>query len=388
MATLRPLRTFRRAGLALVLLLAVACFEAPVTESLRLRFLPEGPVIVTSSVELNPLAQEGERNPALDRRLADLRRDLLEGLDPWARRFDSIKPVAERFTWEKRLGQLTGARRSAVLDEPAALHDLFADTALSFSYEVREDGVAELTIVPGAPTQATRKQRRDLERALDEWSARIAEYLAATADLYRWLDDNPGRARACMLELFGDVLDEKSLPTEEEGEPEELSAEEQKRVDRVKEAMSEVFDVLLIPKGQDRSLDELSHLVYDSFPAPLTVQLPGEPLEVEGFEPSGDEKNRIWSVDTPGLWSALRSLEERWVAPDPVLVYVKHKRTNAEGLDLSALMDAPRRVVQPLPNSLEVKRAIEKGLKPAAAVYRAVWKTTPQSEDEEFSWEE
>jgi hypothetical protein len=383
MAALRS----RRAGLALALLLLAACFETPVTESVRLRFLPDGPVIVTSSVEINPLAGEEERNPALDRRLADLRRDLLEGLDPWTRRFEASKPVAERFAWEKRLGQLTGARRSVLLDEPAALHDLFADTSLSVTYEIREDGLAELTIVPGVPAQATRKQRQDLERALDEWSAHIAEYLAATADLYEWLDANPGRVRICMLELFGDVLDEESLPSAEEGEPEELSAEEKKRVDRVQEAMSDVFDVLLIPKGQDRSLDELSHLVYDPFPAPLTVQLPGEPLEVEGFAPSG-EKDRVWTVDTPGLWFALRALEERWVAPDPVLVYVEHKGAHAKGLDLSALMDAPRRVVQPLPNSLEVKRIIEERLKPAAAVYRAVWKTTPRSEDEEFSWED
>jgi hypothetical protein len=93
-------------------------------------------------------------------------------------------------------------------------------------------------------------------------------------------------------------------------------------------------------------------------------------------------------VDSPGLWSALRSLEERWVAPDPVLVYVEHKGSNAKGLDLSALMDAPRRVALPLPNSLEVKREIEARLKPAASVYRAVWETAPRDEGEEFSWEE
>jgi hypothetical protein len=362
-----------------------ACFDPPVRESVRLKFLPDGLAIVTSAVELDPLAQ-GEKNPALDRRLSDLRHDLLEGLDPWAQRFEVAEPAAERFSWEKHLGLLSGARRSAVLDEPGKLRSVFADTALAVTYEVREDGTAELTIVPGAPSQATRKQRKDLERVLDDWSVDVAEYLAATADLYDWLEDNPTRAEACMQALFGDVLKEASAQPEGEEET-KLSAEEQKRVDRVQEAMTEVLDVLLIPKGQDRSIDELSHLVYDPFPAPLSIQLPGDPLEVEGFEPSGSE-DRVWSVDTPGLWVALRSLEERWVAPDPVMVYVEHKGPNAEGLDLSALLDAPRKVNRPLPNSLEVRKAIEERLKPAAAVYRAAWKTEPRSDDDKFSWED
>jgi hypothetical protein len=380
------LRPSRILVLAAGLLCLASCFDPPVRESVRLRFLTDGLVTVTSAVELDPLARS-ENNPALERRLSDLRHDLLEGLDPWAQRFGAAEPAGERFSWEKRLGLLYGARRSVLLDEPGKLRNVFADTALAVTYEVREDGTAELTIVPGPPSQATRKQRKDLERVLDEWSADVAEYLAATADLYDWLEDNPSRAEACLLELFGDVLSKESLPAEGEAEPEKLSAEEQKRVDRVQEAMGEVLDVLLIPKGQDRSLDELSHLVYDPFPAPLSIQLPGEPLEVEGFEPAKSE-DRVWTVDTPGLWAALRSLEERWVAPDPVMVYVEHKGPNAEGLDLSALLDAPRRVNRPLPNSLEIRKAIEERLKPAAAVYRAAWKTTPRSEDDEFSWED
>lgn len=370
-----------------VLLALLACFDPPVQESVRLRFLPDGVAIVTSAVEIDPLTQ-GEKNPALDRRLSDLRRDLLAGLDPWAQRFERVEPAAERFSWEKHLGLLSGAKRSAVLDEPAKLRGVFADTALAITYEVRQDGIAELTIVPGAPSQATRKQRKDLERILDAWSADVAEYLAATADLYDWLEDNPTRAEACMQALFGDVLAEEDAEPEGDAEPEsELSAEEQTRVDRVQEAMTKVLDVLIIPKGQDRSIDELSHLVYDPFPAPLSIQLPDEPLEVEGFEASGSE-DRVWSVDTPGLWAALRSLEERWVAPDPVMIYVEHKGADAEGLDLSALLDTPRQVVRPLPNSLEIRRAIEERLKPAASVYRAAWKTEPRSDDDQFSWED
>jgi len=376
-----PLRR-RRFALALSLLLLAGCFDPPVKESVRLRFFANGAVAVTDTVELD-LLKEGENNPALERRMSDLRRDLLDGLDPWARRFASIEPVAERLSWEKRFNTLASARRSVLIAEPEALRNLFGDTSVAVSYSIAEDGTAELTLVPGVPAQATRRQRKDMERAVEEWSGHVAEYLAATGDLYAWLEDNPGRVRPCFRELF------KELTVVEEAEEaeEELSAEEQKKVQRVGDAMEKVFDVLLIPKGQDLSLDELSHLVYDPFPAPLSLQLPDEPFELEGFEKSGDEE-KVWTVDSPGLWTALRSLEEHWIAPDPVMIYVAHR---GEGeLDLDELVETPRRFAQPLPNSLEVRRAIEERLKPASPLYRAVWKALPSGEDgdEEFSWED
>ena len=369
-----------RLASAFALLLLAGCFDPPVKESVRLRFFPNGAVAVTDTVELD-LLKDGEKNPALERRMSNVRRELLDGLDPWARRFDSVEPVAERLSWEKRFGVLATARRSALIADPEALRDLFGDTAVTVSYTIAADGTAELTLVPGVPAQATRRQRKDMERAVEEWSGHVAEYLAATGDLYAWLEDNPGRVRPCFRELFREL----TIVEEAEEVEADLSAEEMKRVERVGDAMEKVLDVLLIPKGQDRSLDELSHLVYDPFPAPLSIQLPEEPLEVEGFEKSGDEE-RVWTVDSPGLWTALRSLGERWIAPDPVMIYVAHR---GEGeLDLDELVEMPRRFAQPLPDSLEVRRALEEKLQPASPVYRAVWQAMPpaEAEDEEFSW--
>ena len=365
----------RRLALACGLLLLAGCFDPPVKESVRLRFFPNGAVAVTNTVELD-LLKDGVSNPALERRMSELRRDLLDGVDPWARRFDSVKPVAERLSWEKRLGALATARRSALLAEPRELGDLFADTALSVTYEVSEDGVAELVVVPGVPSQATRRQRKELEGALEGWSEAIAEYLAATAELYRWLDDNPDRAAACFQALLGDAIEEGS------GDAEALSAREQQMVKKVEEAMEAVLYVLVIPDGADRSPDELSHLVYDPFPAPLTIQLPSDPVEVEGFEASGSE-DRVWAADSPGLWTALRSLEERWIAPDPVLLYAAHRESS--DLDLEALVETPRQILEPMPDSLEVRRVIEERLKPASALYRAVWRVSAD-EEEEFTW--
>jgi hypothetical protein len=372
----------RRLALAFALLLLAGCFDPPVKESVRLRFFPNGAVAVTDTVELD-LLKEGENNPALERRMSDLRRDLLDGMDPWARRFASIEPAAERLSWEKRLGTLASARRSALIAEPEALRDLFGDTSVAVSYKLAEDGTAELTLVPGVPAQATRRQRKDMELAVEEWSGRVAEYLAATGDLYAWLEDNPSRVRPCFRELFREL----TLVEAEEVEEEQLSAEEQKRVQRVGDAMEKVFDVLLVPRGQDRSLDELSHLVYDPFPAPLSIQLPGEPFEVEGFEKSGQEE-KVWTVDSPGLWTVLRALEEHWIAPDPVMIYVAHK--GGEDLNLDEIVETPRHAAQPLPNSLEVQRAIEVKLKPASPLYRAVWQVPPPdgADDEDFSWDD
>ena len=321
----------RRLAIACGLLLLAGCFDPPVKESVRLRFFPNGAVAVTDTVELD-LLENGQSNPALERRMSDLRRELLDGVDPWARRFDSIKPVAERLSWEKRLGTLAEARRSALIAEPRSLGDLFSDTSVSVTYQVGEDGRAELVIVPGAPSQATRRQRKDVERTLDEWSASIAEYLAATAELYRWLEDNPDRAEACFQSLLGDAIEEGSSDA-----PRDLSAREQQMVDKVDDAMGGVLAVLMIPEGEDRSPDELSHLVYDPFPAPLSVQLPADPLEVEGFQESASEE-KVWLVDSPGFWETLRSLEERWISPDPVLLYVANRGPDEEGLDLQKLV--------------------------------------------------
>src|SRR4029077_10177111 len=96
---------------SLFLLSFASCFEAPVREELRLRFLSNGAVVATSTVRVSDL--EGS-NPALARRLDETRQGLLEGSDPWGARFAAANPGAERFSWEKHLGTLSSASRSAL----------------------------------------------------------------------------------------------------------------------------------------------------------------------------------------------------------------------------------------------------------------------------------
>jgi hypothetical protein len=144
-----------------------------------------------------------------------------------------------------------------------------------------------------------------------------------------------------------------------------------------------VAAVLVVPEKEDHSLDEVSHLVYDPFPARLTVRLPGETLEVEGFEPG--EKNTLTAFG-PGLWQALWSLEGRWISPDPLRLYFEEDgREGQQPLALGEVLRRPRSAEVP-PSALEVQQAIADRLRPAP-VYRVVWRLQPATTEEEFSWE-
>ena len=371
--------SWRRRGLAVVLCLTfTSCFEPPVREDLLLRFLPNGAVVATSRVEI--FADEDAKNPALARRLAERRRELLEGSDAWAPRFAAARPAAERFGWEKRLGTLAVATRSAVIAEPEGLEALFGDTSVAAAYRIdAERGVAELTLTPGPAARATRSQREELKRTLGTWSAALAAYLQAGSDLYAHLERRPDRARTCFGRLFAEVLDEQELKRLDEPTDEEKAL-----IERLNEAMRHVTDVLVVPERAEYSPDEVSHLVYDPFPARLTVKLPGPALEMEGFQPGQGGALQVAGL---GLWEALRSLEGRWLSPDPVLFYVASVRQGKDvKIDLDSFVQKPRRRVPEVPASNEVRAAIEQRLKPSP-LYRVSWQVRPDDETP-FRWEE
>jgi hypothetical protein len=368
-------RSAWRALSALFCLALASCFESPVREELRLRFLPNGAVVATSTVRITD-SEAG--NPALARRLAETRRELVEGTDSWGARFGAAAPSAERFSWEKRLGALSSASRSALIAEPEGLEAFFRDTSLAVTYTVdAERGAAELSIVPGTSARATRRQREEMKKTLDAWTADVAEYLQAGQDLYTYLDDRPDRARPCFGALFAERLNEK-----EAAALSPLTSEEKRKLDRLDGAMERLLAVLTVPEGAAYSPDEVSHLIYDPFPARLTLKLPGAPLGVEGFLPGADGTLTVASL---GLWDALRRLEGRWLAPDPVLFYVESAQAEGADVDLDAFLAKPRQS-HPAPSAHEVRMAIEARLRPAP-LYRAAWKIRPEDETP-FRWEE
>ena len=346
-------------------LLLVSCFEPPIQEDLALHFLENGAVVATARIELAD--SQKVTGAAVKRRLEEVRRTLGDGTDAWGPRFAGLAPAAERYGWEKRLGEVRRLERSAVVAAPARLAELFRDTSLAVTYRVvEEERWAELSIVPGASSRASRRQRRDLEQALGPWFEGIAAYVATTRELYDYLDAHPHRSRACFAELFSDLV-------EDEDEP--LSEEEEALVERIGKSMEEVLAVLLTDGDAAWSLDEISHLVYDPFPARLTVTLPAKPLEVEGF--ATDREDRL-TVSGLGLWSALAALEGRWLSPDPVLLYVAHQGDAKQSFDLSSVAEATRRA-EPLVQAAEVEQAVVELLAPAP-LYRARWRIDPQSE--------
>lgn len=366
-------------GISVLLLTFVSCFEAPIREDLRLRFLPNGAVVATSTVRI--IDPEGG-NPALARRLAETRRTLLEGSDSWGDRFAAASPGAERFSWEKRLGLLSSASRSALIAEPEGLEAFFRDTSLAVSYTLDPGrGMAELSIVPGPSTRATRRQREEMEKTLDDWTGDVAEYLRATQDLYAYLDEHPDRARPCFGALFEERLSEKDAQSLTP-----LNPGEKRKLDRLDAALGKVVEVLNVPKDAAYSPDEISHLIYDPFPARLSLKLPAAPQTMEGFLKAEDG---ALTVPSPGLWEALRSLEGRWLAPDPVLFYVESAQREGEGaLDLDAFLARPRHSepAHLLPSAHEVRAEIVSRLKPAP-LYRVAWRIRADDETP-FRWEE
>jgi hypothetical protein len=280
------------------------CFEDPVREHLHLTLHGAGPVIVTvvQAVSDPELAQNNEQ--LADRMEAS--RDAIEsGLDPWSRRFAELSPLAERQSLERLEGRLRRAVHSAVLASfDDAVRIVEAD-GLTGSLALA-GGAAELALYPTGGTRATYAQRQDVERRLAEWSVSLAEYFAAAIEVYAYLDGRPDRALPCLAHIL-----EKHDGAEATGP---LAEDEEALVRRVKEAMDRVVEALLVDDGATHSLNELARLVYDPFPARLTISVKGRVLGSEGLIAGPGHFERP-PVDA---WTALAALEGRWLAPDLV----------------------------------------------------------------------
>ncbi len=313
------------------------------------------------TVEISPGDQSNDR---LAERVDRMRRALAGGGDDWSRRFEHVEASVELGFWEKQEGLLTHFERAARLERPEDLTRFFSDTGLHVSYAVAA-GVAELAIYPSSPARATRRQRRRVERALESWVAAVDAYLRSAAELYGYLEARPDRAAPVFGDLFGDLVEAAAA---EELEP--LDEHERRRVGDVEEAMEKVWDVLQVESGEEYSLNELSKLVYDPFPSRLTVRPAATAREVEGF--TGADP---LAAGGTGLWEALEALEGRWLTPDPLLLIVRHSRSQ-EAIDVFEVARRARRA-EPVAAG-EVRGAVEDALAPAP-LYRAVWQA-PVSE--------
>jgi hypothetical protein len=230
----------------------------------------------------------------------------------------------------------------------------------------RGEGFAEFTLVPQAPARASRQEREELARLRESLARDARVYLQELSGLYVYLADHPGRDGTC----FGEIYEECIGKEAKAGFP-ELLPDEEARLDRLGEAMGRLVNYVQVPGDAGRSPDELARWVLDPFPAPLTVTVPGEILEAEGFEGVAPGHAVHPGLD---LWFALGKLDGAYLTPDPLvplLTCLRQEKT-APPLSLEAVLAQPRRSA-PVPSEAELEKALDALLEPAP-LYRVRWR--------------
>ncbi len=362
-------RSATLAVLALALLLA-GCFEEPVRQDLELRLAADGKAQVELTTTLSDHEREG--NPVLASRLDETRRRLLLGEDEWSPRFERLRPETYDTSFHREDGLLAEAEQKAAVDladDPDALGRFFSDTLVEVAYRP-EDGWSELSFQPLAAGRLGRRDRDRLDRAIDSWTEALATYFRAAAKLWAYLDRRPDRAEAVFSELFRDALPDEIPPRSEL-----LTTEEDPLVQAVEDARDEATGILEIEEREAFTINELSRLAFDPFPAHLSLSLPGPVIEAEGFVKASDGTLVVPGVD---LWDALASLEGVWLAPDPLLILVRQIGSvggeAAEDFSLAGVLAVERRAADPPPTAGEIRSRIVSRLEPRP-YYRVVWKT-------------
>jgi hypothetical protein len=277
-----------------------------------------------------------------------------------------MEPSRERIGWERREGILVEVVRSAEASDHEALRRFLADAGLSSDVVVSGTDL-EFVVIPASSGRATRQERERVERFLAAWATSLARTFSAVAVLYSYLEEHPERSLPCLASLFSDAVS-----AEDRRRTGDTNEHEQQMLHDIVEARKAALDVFEVPEDEAFSINELSHRVYDPFPARFEVTVPGEPLEVEGFTSAGEGSLRVEGL---GLFEALESLAGRWARPDPVVDYVHAMRDRSRRtLSPEELLTTPPRAVA-APDA-EVRAAIVERLR-SAPLYRVVFRVAP-----------
>lgn len=357
--------------------LLLGCFEEPIEERVFLDFKADDSVEIRYQAELHH-PEPKRQLEALEERLAVAEVELRNSTDPWAWRFAELRtpqegglrwqnrpPTCYRGCWQQRLGVF---ERWATSPEPEVdLPNFLGDTGVSIDL-FRAPDSSELIITSGLADRASRRERRQVLEGLATFAGHAARYLEHVARLWRYLDQHPERARACLSEVF-------DLDDEVEGE--RLSVDERLLVDEVDETddpLLHIFDVS--DPDQAFSIQELSRWVFDPFPARLSVHVSGEVLELEGFRPDAEGRLEVPSVT---FWDAVLELESQWIRPAPLAAQVRHLMMLSacdceRDFDLEAFLEDELVVVNPYPTRGDVEEALLELLQPQP-IYRVVWRS-------------
>jgi hypothetical protein len=342
------MRTFLTLIVLASCLATAGCFEEPVREHVHLTMLGGGAAVLTTVQDVASPWQTGS-NPELAGRLDDARSELASGWDRWRPLYDELRPVAERYAIELVDQLVRRATYGAVVSTFAPVEEFLGAEGLSASFS-QSESIAEIRLYPSGGSRATWRQRQQVASEIDRWAVAVADYLRCAVALYAYLETRPDRAAPCLAHVVDDH------------EPDfgPLNDHEQRLVTELKPAMEAVADILLVPEDRAFSLNELSRLAFDPFPARLTIALDGPVLESEGFL-SDDGVLQRPRVD---LWSALMALEGRWLSPDLVTAMVAPAPDDRQPeVEPELLASRPRRFGRP-PKAWEVAEALRSGLIP------------------------
>jgi hypothetical protein len=300
-------------GAACAALLA-ACGGPPVVEDVRIEIgesSDEVAVIADTHFEMRPTGDQARR------RVDAARAAAIAGTDPWGVRFANLRPSVDSTYVRRERGVLARLTRTVTI--PADdLQLVFADTNITVR-TLRGDGWRELAFHPGSSTRASRDQERHFRDELELWSRSIAAYYRAMHEVYAYLELRPERAEP----LFAAML----TPGEAKENQPALLEDEQLLLEPVVTAMIVIAERMDEREDRAAGFAEEADLIYNPFPARITVQVPGSIIAHEGFSVSRDREAVIERID---LFHTLEKLEGKWLTPDPLALLLREPQAGAE----------------------------------------------------------
>jgi hypothetical protein len=325
-------------------LLVASCARGPISDHVTVAIEKNDRVLVTAQTFFN------DEDISTNARLSLLeagRFAALNGTDAWSARFARVTAEDESVTFEKHRGQLDRVTRSVRIPSNQ-LQQVFSDVNITVSI-LNGPGWRELSFIPGGSIRATREQHRHFEDALVSWSGAVARYFVAVDRLYDYMNANPQRAPA----LFTAILQEKSDEVTDV-----VAEEEQPLVDHVTAAMEEIATRMDETEDGASTFAEEADLIYNAFPARMTVTLPGDVISREGF-------GKELEIEPIQLVETITGLEGTWISPDPLAALLREQPPTG-----SAMALIPRRSSSSV-NSKDIADAIrEKLARPRTYVVR------------------
>jgi hypothetical protein len=209
----------------------------------------------------------------------------------------------------------------------------------------------ELAFYPGGSVRGTSEQRRHFDNAMTAWSNAVANYFMAVDHLYVYLNANPARAPHLLAAVLNEQIDG--------GDP-IVAEEEQPLIDHVNATMEEIATRMDAQEDGGATFAEEADLLYNPFPARMTVRVPGDVIASEGFP-----KDLV--IEPVNLYDAIASLEGRWISPDPLATLLRKDDQTAAAMKLANQRLQSTSVV----NASDIAAAIrEKLVRPKAYVVR------------------